>query len=530
MPDRAQPAFDDAGAGAALEAVRTTVHVVESAATGHVGIARGGQVHPLNVNVPSGAWPLVASLGPIYPEWLGDRAFTEVHKCRFPYIVGEMARGIATAEMVAAAGRAGLLGFFGSAGLMPDRIEKALVALSRQLDRDGIPWGANLIHSPQEPELERATTDLFLAHGVRRVSASAFMALTRNLVRYACRGLHRIPSGQVQRANYLVAKISRPEVARHFMSPPPEKLLDALVAEGELSKDEAAIAREIPLAEDITVEADSGGHTDNRPLTALFPVIQGLRERIARQHPASASIRLGAAGGLGNPAALASAFALGADYVLTGSVNQSAVESGLSLAGKRLLAEAGIADVAMAPAADMFEQGVKLQVLKRGTLFSSRADSLYKVFTQHPSVDAIPADLRERLERDVFGVPLDAVWEATRSYFQARRPEEIERAERDPKHRLALVCRWYLGNSSVWAIDGNEGRRGDFQIWCGPAQGAFNQWVASSFLEPPENRSVAQIGLNLLEGAAVITRLQHARSYGVPLRSTSFHYMPRRLS
>ena len=39
------------------------------------------------------------------------------------------------------------------------------------------------------------------------------------------------------------------------------------------------------------------------------------------------------------------------------------VESGLSDDGKEMLAEADIADVTMAPAADMFELGVKVQVL-----------------------------------------------------------------------------------------------------------------------------------------------------------------------
>ena len=58
---------------------------------------------------------------------------------------------------------------------------------------------------------------------------------------------------------------------------------------------------------------------------------------------------------------------------MTGSVNQSAIESGLSQVGKELLAQASMADVVMAPAADMFEMGVKVQVLQRGTMFSARA-------------------------------------------------------------------------------------------------------------------------------------------------------------
>ena len=66
---------------------------------------------------------------------------------------------------------------------------------------------------------------------------------------------------------------------------------------------------------------------------------------------------------------MAAAFALGAAYVLTGSVNQLAVESGLSDDASAMLAQADLADVMMAPAADMFELGVKVQVLRRGTMF-----------------------------------------------------------------------------------------------------------------------------------------------------------------
>ena len=76
------------------------------------------------------------------------------------------------------------------------------------------------------------------------------------------------------------------------------------------------------------------------------------------------------------------------------------------------------------------------------------------------------------------------------------------------KHRMALVFRWYLGLSSKWAIAGDPHRRTDYQIWCGPAMGAFNDWAKGSHLEPIERRGVVQIALNFLEGAAVISRAQ----------------------
>ena len=41
---------------------------------------------------------------------------------------------------------------------------------------------------------------------------------------------------------------------------------------------------------------------------------------------------------------------------------------------------------------------------------------------------------------------------------------------------------------------------------------------------------MVQIALNLLEGAAVATRAQQLRSYGVPMPATGFQFRPRLLS
>jgi trans-AT polyketide synthase, acyltransferase and oxidoreductase domains len=106
----------------------------------------------------------------------------------------------------------------------------------------------------------------------------------------------------------------------------------------------------------------------------------------------------------------------------------------------------------------------------------------------------------------------------------------VERAERDARHRMALVFRSYLGLSSRWAIDGEPSRRADYQIWCGPAIGAFNRWVAGSPLAVPGHRTVTQIALNLLEGAAVVTRAHQLRTYGVAVPDETFSYRPRLLS
>ena len=526
LPGSSVPAFDARSLHAVLASVRQPAHVVRDAA-GRVGVALGGEVLPSSQRA-AGALPLLATLPALYPEWLGDRSFCEVHAVRFPYVAGEMANGIATTRMVIAAARAGMLGFFGAAGLGFERVERAVDELVAALG-DALPWGVNLIHSPNEPALEDRVADLLIRRGVARVSASAFMALTPAVVRYAASGLSVDAAGKVVRTRHVFAKVSRGEVARRFMAPAPAEMLAALVAKGLLTRAEAELAARVPVAEDVTIEADSGGHTDNQALTALLPTILSLRDEVAAKHGYDRPIRVGAAGGLGTPGAVAAAFAMGAAYVLTGSVNQAAVESGLSDGGKAMLAQADLADVIMAPAADMFELGVQVQVLKRGTMFGVRAAKLYDAYVAYPSLAAIPADLRAKLEGEVLHATFDEVWADTCSFWQKRDPHELARCEQDPRRQMALVFRWYLGKASKWAIDGEASRRADYQIWCGPAMGAFNAWTRGSFLAEPANRSVVQIGLNLLEGAAVITRAQQLRSYGVPVPPGAFDFRPRLL-
>jgi trans-AT polyketide synthase/acyltransferase/oxidoreductase domain-containing protein len=293
------PAFDRQALLTAVAEFRSPLHVLRESADGRIGVGIEGEVIPNRYLNGHAAYPLLATLPALYPEWLGDRSFNEAHGVRFPYVSGAMANGIATTDLVIAMARAGMLGFFGAAGLAYPTVEAAAVRLEEALGGTDFAWGMNLIHSPNEPALEEAVADMYLRRGVNRVSAAAYLALTPSIVRYAATGLSVDPSGAIRRRTHVFAKISRPETARHFMSPAPAAMLDALVAEGKLTAEEAKLARRVPLASDITVEADSGGHTDRQALTAIFPVIAGLRDRLSTEFAYQTPIRVGAAGGLG---------------------------------------------------------------------------------------------------------------------------------------------------------------------------------------------------------------------------------------
>lgn len=472
-----------------------------------VALAIGGQLGEI------GEYPVMAFASACLPSSLGDAGFRNRHGLRYALVSGSMANGIASVEIVEAMSRAGFLGFFGAAGLSKERVEAAIDRLQKNLGH--LPYGFNLIHSPNEQSHESQITDLYLAKKVPLVEASAYLDLTPHIVRYRLSGIRPDGTGGVYTPNRVIAKVSRAEVATKFLSPAPERYVSELVQSGFLTADQALLAKRIPMADDVTVEADSGGHTDNRPAITLLPAMIALRNRLQRQYQYATPPCVGLGGGIATPASLAAAFAMGAAYVVTGSINQACVESGSSDRVRQMLSEADQADIAMAPAADMFEMGVKVQVLKRGTMFAMRAAKLYELYRNYSSLEAIPAAERVSLEKTILRLPIEEVWRQTVEFFQRRDPSQLVKAEADAKHKMALVFRWYLGQSSRWANAGVPDRVLDYQVWCGPAMGAFNEWAKGSYLQAPQQRTVVVVSKNLLYGATLTLRQMILETQGL---------------
>ena len=59
-----------------------------------------------------GEWPLVGTGPGVPPESLGANSFLDAHGVRLAYVAGAMAGGIASADLVIAMGKSGLIGFF----------------------------------------------------------------------------------------------------------------------------------------------------------------------------------------------------------------------------------------------------------------------------------------------------------------------------------------------------------------------------------------------------------------------------------
>lgn len=434
-------------------------------------------------------------------ESLGNDQFKQDYKTQYAYIAGSMYKGIASPEMVARLGHAGFMGYFGTGGLKLSRIEEGIQFIQAEL-KSGQSYGLNLLCNLILPKVEEETVELYLKYGINYVEAAAFMQITPALVHYRLKGIRKNSQGEIEIPHFVLAKISRPEVAEAFMSPPPADLVDKLLSQGKITKEEADLAEYIPMAHDICVESDSGGHTDRRIALTLFPTIVRLRDEMMARFQYPKQIRVGAAGGIGTPEAVAASFILGADFILTGSINQCTVEGGTSDRAKDLLQDMNVQDTTYVPAGDMFELGAKLQVLRKGLLFPARANKLYDLYLQYHSLDDMDDKLREKIEKQYFKKSFQEVWEETKAFYENVKPDEIEKAEKNPRHKMLLLFRWYFIHTGRLAMQGIKGRETDYQIHCGSSLGAFNQWVKGTNLENWRNRHVDEIAKKLMTEAA----------------------------
>lgn len=449
---------------------------------------------------------------PIPGGTLGSDVFRTRYNVSCAYVAGAMYHGIASVDLVTRMANAGLIGFFGSAGLSLGEIEEALLEI-----KAGVApfksFGMNLHGHPADRDIERRTVDLYLKHDVRFVEAAAFTHITPALVHYRLHGLERGADGRIVCRNLILAKASRPEVASAYMKPPPADIVQHLLGDGSITAMEAELAPSIPVSSDICVEADSGGHTDGGIPTVLLPAMLQLRDDIVSQQDYGEPICIGLAGGIGEPRAAASAFFMGADFILTGSINQCTVEAGTSDLVKEMLQDIDVQDTDYAPAGDLFETGAKVQVLRKGVFFPARARKLLDLYSQYDGLDQLPPAVRLQLEKNYFGKTLDAIWQESTQYLLARgRGNDVALAESTPKKKLLHIFKAYFGLTTHNALHGIAEARVNFQVHTGPALGAFNRWAKGTRLSSWRDRHVDDLAFAIMAGAEEFTARRFARS------------------
>lgn len=444
------------------------------------------------------AEPLIIEEDLVTPYSLGSKAFKDNYSLKYAYIAGGMYRGIASKELVVKMGKAGMMGFLGTGGMKHNKIEQDITYIKRELT-NGQAYGLNIVHNFNNAEQEERLIDLFLENDIKVIEAAAFLNVTPSLVRYKAKGIRKDNQGNLITNNKIIAKISRPEVAEGFMSPASDFIISKLLKEDKITLKEAEYLKNVPVADDICVESDSGGHTDGGNPCALIPAMIKLRDDMMKKYSYDNKIHVGAAGGIGTSEASAAAFMLGADFIVTGSINQCSVEAAISDSAKDLLQQANVQDTAYVPAGDMFEIGAKVQVLRKGLFFPARANKLYSIYQQYNSIEEIDDNLRKQIQEKYFRKSFADVFEEVKDYYP---PKEIKKAEENKKHKMALIFKWYFGHSTQMALKGCEDCKVDYQINCGPALGAFNQWIKGTEIENWRNRHVDEIGEKIMKETA----------------------------
>ncbi|GCF07146.1 hypothetical protein KDI_07100 [Dictyobacter arantiisoli] len=435
----------------------------------------------------------------ILPARLGNPLFQTRYHCKWSYYAGSMGDGVASVELVTALGNHDLLGIFGSAGLRSEQVADHLQRIRARLAPDKI-YGMCLLSNFHHPEEEQRLVDLFLKWQVPVIEAAAFSAVTEPLVYFRVKGLSQ-QAGRIIIPRRIIAKCSHLNVARLFLSPPPLEHVQRLLQAGLINAEEAQLSQQIPLADDLAVETDSGGHTDQGVAFALLPDVIALKAELQQHYGYQEEIMVGCGGGIGTPAAIVSAFALGADFVFTGSINQCTLESGAHPVIKDILSTVSLHDTTISIAGDMFEIGARAQVVRKNSRHALRANTLYQLYTHYKSLDDLSASIKRDLETNYFKRSLAEVWQLVCDYKRQRNPEQIEEANENAHLKMAMIFKWYFAHCSQITRDGDLSEADNFQIFCGPAMGAFNRWVAGTRYEQWQNRHVHEVAALLMNAA-----------------------------
>lgn len=431
---------------------------------------------------------------------IGSALFKKKYGLKYAYLAGSMDNGISTPKMVSELGNAGCMAFLGTRGLELNEIEDEIKTTRALLD-SGKPFGVNVFYDFNRKGQEEKIIDLLLRLQVNVVEASSYLSVTSALAKYKITGLKQTDAGSIVSENRIIAKVSRPDIAEMFMEPVSQNLIQELLSAGEITEQQAVLAGKVSVADDLCVIGDQAGPTDQESLIASFPVIKKMKAELAKTYSFVENMTIGAAGGIGTPDTAAGIFLMGADFILTGSINLCTVESGMSEEGKQLLSKVNIQDMTYVPSLDMFEFGGKWHVLKKGIFFAARANILYDLYKNLDSLKQLTAKQKEKLEAKYFKKSIEAILAECEEKLSR---EELEQIRNNGKSEMAIVFKWYIENSMKAAMEGKAENKVDYCIKCSSAIGAFNQIVKGTELESWKSRKVAGIAEFMMNSAADI--------------------------
>ncbi|MCU8594395.1 acyltransferase domain-containing protein [Streptomyces sp. A13(2022)] len=419
---------------------------------------------------------------PTAPERLGSALFRERYRTELAWVVSGTGDGAVGEEVCRTAREAGLAAFTDPARGAPDR------ASLDGAGRHG--WGIGL--RPGTDADDQVTA--LLAHEVRHVEAGHPHGPDAALVRFRFTGAHRGPGGAPVAVRHVLARVTGLGQATAFLRPPAPALLAELVRTGGLSAREADVARELPVASDLAVQAPGGWHDDGADAYHLLPSVAALAARAPGPEP----VHVGLCGVVGTPEQAATAFALGAAFLVATSLSACAPAARLAVSFKDTLSRAGDDDVIWAPTERHAALGVPGRVLRRGTLYPARAGLLHRLLRAHRYFADVPAPRRRHIEEHLLG---------TREPVAGRA---------DGRLRTDDVFRWYARETARRTPAGDPVRPLDHQVPCDPDLTHFNHAAAGTVLAAWPTRTPAAVAAHLLTNAAELLTARAPERTGAP--------------
>ena len=422
----------------------------------------------------------------------GNSQFKRKYDLKYAYVTGGMHMGISSVDMVVKIAEFGGLGFYGTSGNSYETIENAIDNIKSKLNGRRN-YGINMTYKIAYPDYEKNILEIAVKKDVPVIELSSYLSVTEEIVKYKARSLNT--------DRKIFVKVSRVDLAEAFMSPASEMILSMLFQKGEITADQREELRKIPIADDICVIGDCAGITDSKSILALYPAIVQKKQELISNGISAHDVCIGVGGGIGTGEAAAAAFAMGADFILTGSINQCTVEADTSESVKNILEKVSIDDLDYVKDGSMLDVGSQVQIVKRGGFFFARANNLARLYMSVSSLNDIPKNTIEKIEKDYFRKPFDLVY---KEIAESVSNDIIEKAEKNPKYKMGLIFNYYYEKALIYAKQGKPEDRLDYQIYCGPALGAYNALIKDTMNYKWNKRRVDDIAFDLLRRAVMV--------------------------
>jgi len=189
-------------------------------------------------------------------------------------------------------------------------------------------------------------------------------------------------------------------------------------------------------------------------------------------------------GGISTPASALAAFMWAPLMWRKWKCESACVEAGTS-ACQEVAASGRVTRMWMgAPASDMLRWVSELQVLEAGTTIRAQEPRKINLVLQKRMNPLMKSQQRNASLEKKYQKTMEK-FASCIEFFKQRDPEQIRTAPKTIRAgRWPWFFRWYLGLSPTWPNAGTPDRVLDvFKFWCGPALGAFNDWVKGTYLE-----------------------------------------------